>query len=251
MPGPDLYHLLVLVELALAGLTAIGLRFVTAPYGRYGRTGWGPTVPARIGWLVMESPASLWFLAVYLAGTHRGELVPLVFLGLWQVHYGQRVFVYPFLIRAGTPVPVTIMAMAIAFNLLNGYLNARWVSQWGSYRPEWLVDPRFVAGLALMGIGFVVNLRADRTLRRLRAPGQSGYRVPYGGLFRRVSCPNYLGEIVEWVGWALATWSLAGLAFAVYTAANLAPRALDHHRWYRTTFADYPASRRALIPYVL
>ena len=69
--------------------------------------------------------------------------------------------------------------------------------------------------------------------------------------FEWVSCPNYLGEMTEWAGWALATWSLPGLAFAAYTAANLAPRALAHHDWYRERFPDYPPRRRALIPYLL
>ena len=71
-----------------------------------------------------------------------------------------------------------------------------------------------------------------------------------GGAFELVSCPNYLGEILEWCGWALATWSWPGLAFALYTIANLAPRAVTHHRWYRETFPDYPPKRRALVPYL-
>jgi hypothetical protein len=66
-----------------------------------------------------------------------------------------------------------------------------------------------------------------------------------------VSCPNYLGEIIEWSGWALATWSLAGAAFALYTIANLAPRAVAYHRWYRESFNDYPPARRALLPFIL
>ena len=86
---------------------------------------------------------------------------------------------------------------------------------------------------------------------RLRAPGESGYKIPRGGLYRWVSCPNYFGELLEWLGWALATWSTAGLAFAVYTAANLVPRALAHHRWYQERFDDYPAERKAVVPLVL
>jgi 3-oxo-5-alpha-steroid 4-dehydrogenase 1 len=241
----------VLLEFVLAAATFIGLRYVTAPYGRYGRGGWGPTLPARVGWLVMESPAVLVFAGVYLAGAHRADLVPLLLLGLWQLHYVQRTFVYPFLVRPGAPVPVVIMLMAISFNVLNAYINARWISHLGSYGVGWLADPRFLAGAALFLGGLTLNIRADRTLRRLRAPGETGYRIPYGGGYRWVSCPNYLGEIVEWFGWALATWSLAGLAFAVYTTANLAPRAMDHHGWYRERFPEYPADRRALVPYLL
>ena len=72
--------------------------------------------------------------------------------------------------------------------------------------------------------------------------------LPATVMFLYVSCPNYLGELLEWAGWALATWSLGGLAFFVYTAANLVPRARSNHRWYRGRFEDYPESRRAVIP---
>jgi 3-oxo-5-alpha-steroid 4-dehydrogenase 1 len=248
VPPSGAYLWFVVLEFALALLTVVGLRFVIAPYGRHGRDGWGPTVPARVGWIVMESPASLLFLAFYLLGAHRADLVPLVFLALWQAHYVQRAFVYPFLMRGDSRMPVVVALMAIAFNVLNAYVNARWISGLGSYRRDWLADPRFIAGTVLFLGGLALNLRSDHRLRHLRKPGETGYRIPRGGAFRWVSCPNYLGEIVEWTGWALATWSLGGLAFAVYTAANLAPRAIQNHQWYRRTFPDYPPDRRALIP---
>jgi 3-oxo-5-alpha-steroid 4-dehydrogenase 1 len=251
MPTPGLYLNLVLLELALALFTVIGLKFVVAPYGRHGRGGWGPTVPARVGWVVMEAPAPLLFLGFYLAGAHRAELVPLVFLALWQLHYLQRAFIYPFLMRPGARMPISIPLLAIAFNTLNAYINARWVSEYGSYSASWLYDPRFILGVLLFLGGYALNLNSDRILRGLRKPGETGYKIPYGGGYRWVSSPNYLGEIIEWFGWALATWSLAGLAFALYTTANLAPRAVDHHKWYRDTFPDYPTDRRALVPHVL
>ena len=46
-------------------------------------------------------------------------------------------------------------------------------------------------------------------------------------------------------------WSLAGLAFAVFTVANLLPRALATHRWYRAQFPDYPPQRRAVVPFLV
>lgn len=245
------YGFLVGLMFALAAVTAVALCFVTAPYGRYRRPGWGPTLPARAGWVVMEIPAPLVFAGVYAAGGHRTELVPLVLLALWQSHYVYRTFAYPFLLRGGARMPLAVVLLAIGFNVLNAYLNARWVSAIGSYPVGWLADPRFLAGLALFGGGLAVNVHADRTLRRLRRPGETGYRIPRGGAYRWVSCPNYLGEIVEWCGWALATWSPAGAAFAVYTAANLAPRAVAHHRWYRRELPGYPSERRALVPYLL
>ena len=88
--------------------------------------------------------------------------------------------------------------------------------------------------------GFAIHVQADRRLRALRGPGEAGYRAPQGGL--------PLGEIVEWIGWAVACWSLAGLSFAVWTSATLAPRALAHHPWYRERYRDYPPRRKALVP---
>ncbi len=105
-------------------------------------------------------------------------------------------------------------------------------------------------GAALFVGGMAVNRWADGVLRRLRAPGETGYRVPEGGLYRLVSCPNFLGEIVAWAGFALATRSFGALAFAVWSFANLAPRARAHHRWYRATFPGYPRERRALVPFL-
>jgi 3-oxo-5-alpha-steroid 4-dehydrogenase 1 len=247
--SPD--RALALAELALAVPTFVALAFVAAPYGRHARGGWGPSIPARAGWFLMESPASLFFAAVYAAGPRRADLVPLVLLALWQAHYVHRAFLYPLRLRPGARMPLAVAALAVAFNLLNGWVNARWLSALGSYPASWLADPRFLAGVALFLAGFALNVSSDRALRRLRAPGETGYRIPRGGAFDLVSCPNYLGEIVEWTGWAIATWSLPGLAFAVYTFANLAPRALAHHRWYRQRFPDYPRERRALVPFVL
>jgi hypothetical protein len=54
-----------------------------------------------------------------------------------------------------------------------------------------------------------------------------------------------------WTGFAIAAWSLPAVAFVIYTIANLAPRAVANHRWYHDKFPNYPAERRALIPFVL
>src|SRR5262249_44685754 len=159
----------VLLELTLAAVTFVALRRIDAPYGRHSRTGWGPTGPARVGWLVMESPAALLFAAGYAIGVHRGEpgptgaARPLGDLG------------YPLLLRPGARMPVTLMLLAIGFNVLNGWINARWLSALGSYPAGWLADPRFLAGVALFAGGLALNATFDRALRRLRGPGVTGY----------------------------------------------------------------------------
>jgi 3-oxo-5-alpha-steroid 4-dehydrogenase 1 len=109
----------------------------------------------------------------------------------------------------------------------------------------------FIAGIILFFTGFVVNKIADEKLRRLRKENPSGYVLPGGWLFNYISSPHYFGEIIEWGGWALATWSLPGLAFFIFTIANLFPRAVSSHKWYRENFPEYPSDRKALIPFVI
>ena len=199
----------------------------------------------------MESPSVLVFAAVFWGGDHRAELVPLVFLSMWQLHYVHRTYIFPFRMRSkGKRMPVLIALLAFVFTAVNAWINALWVSHLGHYAVSWLYDPRFIIGAAIFLAGWAINVHADTVLINLRKPGETGYKVPTGGFYRFVSCPNYFGEILEWVGWAIATWSLAGLAFAIYTAANLAPRAFTHHDWYRETFDDYPPERRALLPFI-
>ncbi len=250
MTEASIYHALLIGWFALAAVTFIALFFITAPYGRHGGRARGPSVPSRLGWLIMESPSVLVFVVCYEIG--RPGLVAWIFFLLWQLHYVHRAWLFPFRLRApARPMPLYVVGSAFFFTTVNGYLNARWLTALGpGYSRAWLADPRFLVGVALFLFGFAVNQHADRVLFSLRRPGESGYKIPHGGLYRFVSCPNYLGEILEWCGWALATWSLAGLAFALWTIANLVPRARAHHRWYRTTFSEYPAERRAVVPFV-
>ena len=245
----DFHRALVWAMLGVAAVTFWYLFRRTAPYGRhYAGSGWGPDISSKVGWVVMEWPAVLFFLSVYLQGEAAMEVVPLVFLTMWQVHYVNRTFIYPLRTRSSAYTPLFVVITGLAFNLVNAYVNARFISELGEYAVSWLSDPRFVIGASVFVFGMLLNLHSDNILLRLRKGRTTKYGVPYGGAFRYVSCPNYLGEILEWIGWAIATWSLAGLSFAVFTFANLAPRAVSNHRWYRERFPDYPPKRRALIP---
>jgi len=64
------------------------------------------------------------------------------------------------------------------------------------YADSWLFDWRFVVGLTLFITGFAINRHPDHLFRKLRGICAEGYEMPCGGLFRWVSSPNYLGEIM-------------------------------------------------------
>ncbi|TKY65897.1 Steroid 5-alpha-reductase DET2 [Spatholobus suberectus] len=236
----------------IAPPTFLSLAFLQAPYGKHHRPGWGPSLPPPLAWFLMESP-TLWLtLLLFPHGRHASNPRALLLIAPFLLHYLNRTLLYPLrlLLTAAKPssgFPLSIALAAFAFNSLNSYLQARSVSHYDDYG-EGRFWCRFVLGLSVFVFGMGINVWADRVLLRLKSEGK-GYVVPRGGLFELVACPNYFGEIVEWLGWAVMTWSWAGLGFFLYTFANLGPRARANRRWYLEKFGeDYPREGRLLFP---
>jgi protein-S-isoprenylcysteine O-methyltransferase Ste14 len=226
---------------------------IPAPYGRHNRKGWGPAIPNRAGWIIMELPSLILFILFFFSGVKMPSGITWIFFAIWVFHYSNRSILYP--LRTKTKkkrIPVLIILFALIFNLVNGFINGYY---FGSVHPDydikWLYDPRFIAGLLVFITGLIINMKSDAILLSLRKNSTLGYYIPEGGMFRYISCPNFFGEIIEWFGFALMSWSIAALAFALWTAFNLIPRALDHHNWYKTNFENYPSERKAILPFVL
>lgn len=245
------YALVFVVAFGLVSMAV--LFFITAPYGRHQREGWGPVIPAKLAWILMEAPSPISFAIVYAMSPNAVRPLSLLALGLYMVHYVYRSFIFPFRMRGSAKTkPLLVALLAVVFNSCNGAINAYAVTELSPHLElGWVADPRFLLGLVLFVAGYAINHQSDAILRNLRAPGENGYKIPHGGLYGWVSSPNYFGEVVEWLGWAILTWTSAGFAFAFFTFANLFPRALAHHRWYRETFPEYPAERRAILPFVV
>ena len=234
-------------------------RGAVAPYGRYAGArslsmAWGPRVPARIAWAFQELPSLLAPLLCVLAADGPIGAPDAALLAFFCAHYVNRAIVYPLRIRGGKATPAGVVAAAFAFTAANGYLQGRALappSSWG--RPATRADARFLLGLAVAAAGACGNVWHDGVLRDLRRSGPPGrYGIPRGGLYEYVSGANFLCEIVEWGGFALAARTPAACVFAASCALNVGPRAVHHHRWYLATFgARYPAHRRALVPFLL
>ena len=246
------YKTVCYIWLTLAVIVFLILIFVKAPYGRHKTKGWGVEISAKKGWIIMESiPAVL--LAVILVLGHNRDLVVLFFWAIWTAHYVNRAWAWPNRAKLEQKLmPLSVVILAVIFNTINCLLNGIWLFDLsGGYELSWVTDPRFIFGVVIFFFGMIINIKSDDILFSLRDDGSTGYKIPRGGLFEKVSSPNYLGEIIEWFGFAIATWSLAGLTFAIWTFCNLAPRAFAHHRWYKQEFSDYPENRKALIPFVI
>lgn len=246
------YHSLVIFWILLSPVILLVLFKISAPYGRHTRQGWGPMISNTAGWVIMEIVSPAVFAFFFLKGNNNSTANWVLF-AFWMTHYLNRSLIFPFRIHDNNKkMPLMICVSAIFFNSMNGFLNGYWLGTLKTYDITWLSDWRFITGAALFVTGFVINLTSDNILLNLRKNTTSGdYKIPTGGLYKWISCPNYFGEILEWFGWALATWSLPGLSFAVWTAANLLPRALTNHKWYKEKFPEYPAERKAVIPFLV
>jgi len=253
MMSKELFNTIVVGWIILAFLLFPVILKIPAPYGRHSRNDWGPLVNNRLGWFIMESPALFAFAYFVLKGGGYQQIVIFSFFLLWVIHYLNRAIIFPLRIKTrGKKMPLVILAFAFIFNLVNGFINGYWFGSLSpGYSPDWFFNIRFILGVMIFIAGFMINQYHDRILIGLRKQGTDGYKIPYGGLFKFVSCPNFLGEIIQWGGFAIITWCLPALSFFVWTMVNLIPRSLDHHKWYLKEFQTYPQSRKAVFPYLL
>ncbi|XP_020788500.2 3-oxo-5-alpha-steroid 4-dehydrogenase 1 [Boleophthalmus pectinirostris] len=233
--------------------TFITLLMVDVPYGRYASSKYGFPVNVKFAWFVQELPAILVpFLLVFLTSAAKISMMPnQLIIVMYFCHYIHRSLLYPFLIRGGKPTPFVSFALAVIFCIYNGYMQIRYLSHYAEYPAGWVSHPCFILGFLLWLFGWVVNMHSDHILRNLREPGETGYKIPRGGIFEYVSGANFFGEIIEWAGFALAAQSAQSLAFSIFTTIVLSSRAFSHHKWYHEKFDDYPKNRKALIPFLL
>jgi len=246
------YTLFTWAWIALGIAVFIILNFITAPYGRHTKTTWGPLIDNKLGWFIMEFFLLVVLFYFILTGINEQSIVNIIITALITIHYLDRSIIFPIRIQTkGKKMPLLIMIFALGFNLSNGFLFGYYLGNFKVYTLNWLTTPQFIIGTLIFITGAVINKYADTILINLRKPNETGYKIPYGGLFKYVSCPNLFGEIVQWFGFAVLTWSLPGLAFFVWTFANLVPRAISHHKWYLSHFENYPKERKAVIPFIL
>ncbi|MCP4180104.1 MAG: DUF1295 domain-containing protein, partial [bacterium] len=216
-----LYKSILIAELILAPIIFILLSFISAPYGRFKRRGWGPSIKSRTAWIIMELPSLI--IPVFMFIKSETPTISIIFLIIWLSHYIHRTLIYPF--RINDPLKsfsILIMFWGLIFNTLNSFVNFCFLF-FIRINPvrNWFLSWQFIAGVSIFIFGYIINKKSDSILRNLRLRNKKEYSIPYDFLFKWISSPNYLGEILEWAGWAILTWSLAGFAFFLFTVANL------------------------------
>ena len=245
----------------MAVIVFVALFFFKAGYGYLSTSNWGPKIGNKAAWIMMEAPAFIFLLYYTIrfslsgADTENSKLVLYVMAGFYLLHYFQRSFIFPLMMRGKSKMPIAIMLMGLIFNTLNAYLIAGWLygeAPEGMYQTDWLWSPRFIIGAIIFLVGMSINLHSDHVIRHLRKPGDTKHYIPRKGFYKYVTSANYFGELTEWVGYAILTWSPAGLLFAIWTFANLGPRAKSLTEKYTAEFGEEytKLNKKHIIPFI-
>jgi len=245
----DNFRFLILCWIALGLITFHCLIYSKkkAPYGRYIKKNRGILIDNSLGWFIMELPALIIVPVLSLQNNNSPFVVLIAFF--WFLHYFNRSIIFPLRINTKKKrIPIFIVLSAFTFNIVNGLFNGYHIHL--NVSETNLFEFNIVIGALVFFVGMLINITSDNKLISLRKE-KMGYKIPKGKMFEYVSCPNYLGEIIEWLGFFIIIPGLASLSFFLWTSFNLIPRAINHHKWYNRKFKNYPKNRKAIIPFFL
>ncbi|MBQ2243872.1 MAG: DUF1295 domain-containing protein [Bacteroidales bacterium] len=249
---PESYRIALIVMAIIAVIVYIALQYFKAGYGYLRTANWGPSIPNRPAWILMECPVFIVMVVLMVKYQANANIVTIAMATLFLIHYFQRSFIFPLLIKGKSKMPIAIILMGATFNVINGILIGLWLFKYSNYTTDWLKSPQFIIGTLIFIFGMAVNLQSDYIIRHLRKPGDTKHYIPRGGMFKYVSSANYFGEITEWFGFAILTWSLPGALFCIWTFANLAPRAGSLYKKYEEEFGEEftKLKRKRVIPFI-
>ncbi|BFU19482.1 steroid 5-alpha reductase, putative [Entamoeba histolytica HM-1:IMSS-B] len=251
MNSESIYYLFLLVMVILGFIVFVLLHYVTAGYGMFQTDKWGVTINNRIGWCIMEIVSMIGMLIFYVYSSV-DEIVPIISLILFVIHYFRRSIIFPLRMSKGGKMPIIIMLMGMVFNLCNCYVQAGWLFLYHPphYYLGWFNTPQCYFGVLVFFVGMAINVHSDEIIRNLRKEGETEHKLPQGGLFDYVTSAQYFGELVEWLGFSIFTLSPGAIVFFLWTFANLMPRARSVHLAYRRKFKNQVGDRKILIPFI-
>ena len=250
-----IYCTVEVVMLVLGLVCFFALYFIPAGYGKLIDKKWGFSFNNKAAWMLMECPTLIVMLSLLFTLDYAHKPVRIVLVSFFLAHYIQRTLIFPILIKGHSKMPLTIVAMGMVFNTVNAFLIGLWIFYFSPaemYSRHWLTDPRFILGAVFFCAGMFINIQSDSYIRSLRTHGESKHYYPCKGMYRYVTSANYFGELLEWFGFAVLTWSSAGFLFLFWTACNLVPRSHALYKKYAQDFPDEVAryKPKRIIPFL-
>lgn len=222
-----------------------------------------PIIPSRLSWIIQECPCV--FITIFYLIKYRilYSKVKIILILPFLLHYIHRSFIFPFIIQSSNNIPLEITLMAFTFCVFNSLMINRSILLFSDYDSKYLFSLNYEVGIFIFILGLFINIFHDYNMVIQRKEcmkknsGRKVYILPRGFLFEFISCPNYFGELMEWLGFTLLSNTFSGFVFFLSTFANLFPRAIQYHKWYKTKFKEEFSingkvkNRKSIIPFII
>lgn len=235
-----LYGLLVFLALCAGPAVYYGQSL-----SRFNKARAGSVLPARLGMMILYATPILALFVSARGYVSAASPVQWTVFGAVFLHFLKRVLESLFLHKYSKPVSLFTTILIACF-----YSTAAFVIGSLNQRPIPAPDFPFAFGVVFFLAGVAGNFYHHKLLAGLRK-NSLDYFIPKGGLFEFVVCPHYLFEICAWLGFALLSRHFAAWLILCFVIAYLTAQGLRTLEWYRAEFADFPRSRKALLPFIL
>ena len=99
------YYIVMATMAVLATLVFVVLFFLKVGYGYLSNSHWGPVINNKAAWVLMETPSFVFMLLYTVMYARSGSvtgnsnIVLYIIAGLFLLHYFQRSFIFPLLMR--------------------------------------------------------------------------------------------------------------------------------------------------------
>lgn len=245
----------VVANLKDASMSSTGLRDQSTVYVK----DLGPQIPWRtvfiveyLGPLLIHPLVYLLRPYIYRSAPDEASYLQMVSCALICGHFLKReletVFVHRF--SASTMPAMNIFKNSFHYWVLAGVNIAAWIYAPNSPTAKEPNHLLLYGGLVAYTIGEFGNLYAHLVLRGLRSSGGRERGIPQGMGFGLVTCPNYMFEVLSWIGMYLVSGlSLSVLLFAIVSTGQMMSWAKKKERNYRNEFGDrYKKKRFTMLP---
>ena len=160
-----MFQILINSWIGIGIITFLTLLFISAPYGRHIRPGWGPLLSKRTGWILMETPALYVMWLFYFLYADFTNIILIIFLLVWSIHYTNRSIIWPLLIDKNGSIPLIVALLAFIFNVFNASFHGYWFFFMDNqYDISWLLNSNFLIGLCIFILGMAINIHSDKIL---------------------------------------------------------------------------------------
>lgn len=236
------YLAIAFIALASGFVERKGL--LTISYSKF-RAGSGMQMDSRLGMLLIYFVPFLAHIpAVMLFNGEPLVQAQQVFSLAILIHFAKRCYEVLVVHKYSGPIGVATVVQITA-----GYTA---VAVYSAYLLPFVpiqVDAFMIVGVVLFTFGQVFNFYHHKLLAKLRE-SESGYFIPHGAFFEKVSCPHYFFEVMAWIGIALIARHIDMFLLALMMGSYLTGRSAKASEWYREKFPEYPKDRKNIFPYI-